>query len=352
MLNDYKKYVGIFLSIFFAFIIIVVLISFYIQPLEGELTRLGSYSERDFGWNLPQKKIKKDANTVNIYDGKRDVLIIGDSFSTNGIWQPFFRAKTDLTFETLDIRKTTVNKFLENKEFKKYPPKIMILQCVERELIYFFKDIKITCDRNHKQPFLIHVQKQPDYIHAAHNKEKRKTFDIQNINLNYTASVVLHSLIRAITGKDTRPTKRFSLTDRNLFSNRKNNEILLYEDDMNKLLWTKNDIEKTAFVISCLQNKVQSSGNTLFIFMLVPDKSTAYADYIATNVFKNRDNVWEYLTKKGVNLPRIDSVLKTAIDHKEKDIYTPNGTHWSARGYELAAETLAEFIRGKSISYQ
>ena len=84
--------------------------------------------------------------------------------------------------------------------------------------------------------------------------------------------------------------------------------------------------------------------------MLAPDKSTAYADYISTPVFKKKDKVWKLLTDYGINVPRIDILLKKAIDRGEKDIYSPSETHWSARGYELAAKDISEFIGKRSVA--
>ena len=347
----HKRYVRIFLTVLFINVTLILVIAFYIQPLEGELTRLGSYAERDFGWNAPQKKIRGDANIVKAYDGKSEVLIIGDSFSTNGVWQPFFREKTGLSYETLNIRKMSITDFLESKQFRKYPPRVIILQCVERELVYFFRDMDIICDKKISGEVRIPIQKYSTDPYSEYYEETRKTFHLRNFNLKYAASVVIHSLIRSITGTDTRNAKRFVLTNNSLFSNRKSNEILVYEGDMNKLSWSKADIEKAACVIRCLQDKVQSAGKTLFIFMLAPDKSTAYADYISTPEFRNRENIWKYLTYYGINVPRIDILLKTAIDRGEKDIYSPSGTHWSARGYELATEGISEFIKERSIVF-
>jgi hypothetical protein len=140
------------------------------------------------------------------------------------------------------------------------------------------------------------------------------------------------------------------LTNNRLFSNRKSGEILVYEGDINKLSWSKDDIEKVSCTIYGLQDKVQSTGKTLFIFMLAPDKSTAYADFISTPVFRRQENVWKFLTDYGINVPKIDILLKEAIDRGEKDIYSPSGTHWSARGYELAAKGISEFIEDRSVS--
>jgi hypothetical protein len=177
----------------------------------------------------------------------------------------------------------------------------------------------------------------------------RKTFDIWNINLRYAASVIVKTFIRNLFGRELRPTKRFYLTNNTLFSNKQNNEILIYEADMDKLTWNHEDITKATCSIRGLQNRIQANGKTLFIFMLAPDKSSAYADYIANPMFRNRENTQDWFAKYSINAPRIDLLLKEAIDSGMKDVYLPSGTHWSARGYEIAAECLVDFIKLHSI---
>ncbi len=341
----HKTYILIFSLILSISLMSLLAASFYIQPLEGELTRLGSYAERDFGCNISQKKLPGNAGLSTVYDGKSDVLIVGDSFSTNGVWQPFFRQKTGLSYVTLNIRQTSLPDLLESEQFKKHPPKILIVETVERELLFFFKDLNFACGAGPAKNFHISAPEFTEETDARYYEDTRKTFDPWNINLRYTASVMINGFMRKVFWRDSGDTRRFALTKGSLFSNRKSGEMLIYAGDMNKFSWRKKDIEKAVCAIRGLQDRVQSDGKTLFIFMLAPDKSSAYADYIDNNMFRQLHNMHQLLADKGVNTPRIDLSLKGAISRGEKDIYCPNGTHWSARGYELAAEGTVDFIR-------
>jgi hypothetical protein len=347
--SQFKQYIFIFGTVLSLLLLFMLGVAIYIQPLEGELTRLGSYAERDFGWNLAQKKLGGDANLAPAYQRYFDVLIIGDSFSTNGVWQPFFSKETGLSYVTLNIRKTYFHELLESQAFIDYPPKILIVQIVERELLYFFKDLALPCGSPINEDVKIAVQLTDSSRKKEYYEEVRKTFDIRNINLRYAASVMIKTFMRNLFGRELRPVKRFHLINNTLFSNKQSNEILLYDADMDKLTWDHEDIVKATCSIRALQNRIQANGKTLFIFMLAPDKSTAYADYIAYPVFRNRDDTQHWLIKYGINAPQIDLMLKKAIDSRIKDIYLPSGTHWSARGYEIAAECLVDFIKQHSI---
>lgn len=346
--TDFKKYVLVFFLTVSGFLALLLSASFYFQPLEGELTRLGSYAERDFGWNLPQKKIRGDANLVPAYDGKSDVLILGDSFSTNGVWQPFFGQMTGFTYETVNRRLTALHEVMESEEFRKKPPKVMVVECAERELFFILDDMNLRCSSHHQRRLSVLLRTHNNDAHPEYIVEMRKRFDISKLNLRYTSLVLFHSFIRELFGADFGVVKRFNLANRNLFSNRKNDQILVYEGDLYKLLWRNEDLEKAVCAIRGLQDKIESSGKTLFVFMFAPDKATAYADYIKDPMFRSALNTQRHLLKRGVHSPGIERLLKREIDRGVKDIYNPNGTHWSAYGYQIAAEGVADFIKNHS----
>ncbi|MBS4033336.1 MAG: hypothetical protein KGZ85_02620 [Ignavibacterium sp.] len=347
--SQFKKYIYVFGTILLLSLLFIFAAAIYFQPLEGELTRLGSYSERDFGWNLPQKKVRGDANMAKDYQGYYDVLIVGDSFSTNGVWQPFFRKETGLSYVTLDVRKTHIYDLLDSQSFRNHPPKVFIVQSVEREIVYFFSNLSFPCINNDNNNVKINLSFRPPGTSTEYYEEIRKTFDIRNINLRYTASVMFNAVIRKLHGRDLKYTQKYNLLSHSLFSNTKSNEILVYAGDIDKLNWKREGLTKSICAIRGLQNLVQKHGKTLFIFMLAPDKSTAYADYIAEPVFQTRLNIQQQFIDSGVNAPRIDLKLNQAIESGIKDIYLPSGTHWSATGYEIAAKCIVDFIKQHSI---
>jgi hypothetical protein len=340
-----RRYVYVFGMTLSISLVVMLAAAIYIQPLEGELTRLGSYAERDFGWNLPQKKVRGHANMASAYEERYDVLVVGDSFSTNGVWQPFFRQKTGLSYVTLNIRKTSFHDLLISQPFRNYPPKVMIVQSVERELLYFFKELDFTCDNERHDAFQVSLSAFTEDAGMESYEEARNAMDLRNINFRYAASVIVNGILRSISGMNSKSTMRFGLSKDTLFSNRRVHEILVFRGDMDKFTWRQEDISRAACSIRGLQDRVQANGKTLFIFMLAPDKSTAYADYIDSSVFRNRVDAQQWLFDYGINTPRIDLLLKEAINREEKDIYIPSGTHWSARGHKLAAKGLADFIR-------
>src|SRR3569833_1657581 len=74
------------------------------EPLTGDLTRIGYYAEKDFGWNAPQPVFQNAANGKAITF--LDILVIGDSYSKDNVWQSVFAANTHQqiqSFETAHV---------------------------------------------------------------------------------------------------------------------------------------------------------------------------------------------------------------------------------------------------------
>lgn len=56
-----------------------------VQPIAGDLTRIGFLPERSFGWNAPQPPIL--AAAANATPDKAGIVVVGDSFTWTGLWQ-------------------------------------------------------------------------------------------------------------------------------------------------------------------------------------------------------------------------------------------------------------------------
>lgn len=343
---EFKNYLLLLVCLLPAAILPLALTAIYIQPLEGELTRLGGYSERDFGSNSVQKTVGKDVHLSDSYDKYYDVVVVGDSFSKSGLWQSIFRKETGLSFTTLDVTTTSLDDFVANSLFKRSPPKIMVVEIGERLLLRKFAPLDTSCSQtvpstriNHEKPVFVR-----QHINFQH-KVRQRTVKLEDINLKYAMLFVQRSLVRYLLKRDFTPVKRYSLSRSDLFSNRKSDQILIFKEDLIKATWTREDILAAACRIRKLQDRVQENDKTLFVLMLIPDKSTAYADYMIDPRLPKMPRSHPLLAEQGVNLPRLDILLESAIKAGETDVYLPNDTHFGTRGYELVALSLIRFLQ-------
>ena len=76
----------------------------YLQPLDGDLTRIGAHAEREYGWNSPQTVFQQPLYTIGAYTEPHDMVVVGDSFATAmpaHQWQNHLVATTGLSLATL-----------------------------------------------------------------------------------------------------------------------------------------------------------------------------------------------------------------------------------------------------------
>src|SRR5690242_1592223 len=114
-----------------------------LEPLRGGLTRLGGYSENDFGGHLPQEHCAQlYTDLEDTLEREADVVIIGDSFSTGGggaFWQNYFYGLTGLRSVTVNMYHLgPFERLMEARPYKHHPPKLVICAIVERHLKLFF----------------------------------------------------------------------------------------------------------------------------------------------------------------------------------------------------------------------
>lgn len=343
---QFKNYLLLLVCILLPAILLLVFTAVYIETLDGELTRLGGYSERDFGWNSLQKAIGKDIHLGDRYDQYYDVVVVGDSFSRSGLWQSFFQKETGLSFTTLDVFTTSLDDFVANNRFRRFPPRIMVVEIGERGLLPKFPPRDISCSQTASSTRLNHEKLAFVRQHVSfQDKVRRRTVKLEDINLKYAQLFLQRSLVRYLLKYDFTEVKRYPLSRSDLFSNRKNDQILIFKDDLIKATWTQEEIRAAACGIKKLQDRVQENTKTLFVLMLIPDKSTAYADYIMDPQLHKIPSTHPLLAKQGINLPRIDILLESAIKAGEIDVYLPNDTHFGTRGYELVALSLVRFLQ-------
>lgn len=343
--TESKRYLLILISLVVSAMGILALTSVYIQPLSGDLTRMGGYAERDFGWNIPRNVLSNDFSLSGTYDRYYDIVVLGDSFSKSGMWQAFLTEKRNLTFTTLHWDDITVEGVINNNIFKTTPPKIFIVEMGVRTFPRRFASPKAICAPN---AFVniegLRLPKTTDSdIHFV-EITRGTTTDFSEINLKFALVYLENSLLRIVFKNDFTKVKKYDLTRNDLFSNKKNGEILVLNSWLDAKKWSDNEINNAICSALDVQNRIQSNGKTLFILVLIPDKSTAYNRYIINPEFASIEDITEKLLNKKINTPRLDSLLQEAIDRGEKDIYLPNDTHFGTKGYQITAASLENFL--------
>ncbi|MFM8333414.1 MAG: alginate O-acetyltransferase AlgX-related protein [Candidatus Methylumidiphilus sp.] len=356
---DHKRYVLGLVSLLFAEMLVLVGTSYYLEPLVGDMTRLGSYAENDFGWNDPQQVFVHEASPLlDSYEQYADILVVGDSFSFAGLfgmlnfpWQTFLAAETGLTIATIShythtvpprYDATLIPKIVSSDAFQKQPPRILIMEIVERQLS-ILPDVGGECAgivqsaKAHDLRFSPTAQPTRE----AQRKKERPPLAEQTA---YAQKYLLGLLRR--DSDETPIVSQLALTSSKLFSSKRSGVLLVYEGDIKKKNWGKSELTEIRCKLVKLQNLVQKNGKTFFVAMLVPDKLTAYSGYLQDRSDANSSVIGSLALDQSLHIPRIDKAIQAEIDAGAIDVYLPNDTHWAYRGHQTAASALNQYLQG------
>lgn len=317
------------------FFVIAISLSLYFQPISGDLTRIGHWSELDFGWQQPQPVVNVYANGALITNP--DVVVLGDSFSHPNIWQSYLaesRHLEILTFQYQDVG--CVDNWLHWVVEKNYARlHTVVLETVERGFVPLFKNLN-TCPR-----------RTPKYFELA---EKNVTPTRQQKGLTLDAGYLIPTATNTLraTWSDgpiaSGEVINSLLSTDKLFSNRKADRLLYFAEDELKMSWSEKDQAAAVGNLKRIQDYLAKKGLRLVV-IVVPDKSSAYRPYLANEASKSGyPDIFEQLKVAGVNNVNLLSYFQHAAA-ETVDLYLPNDTHLSTQGYKLLASKLAEYIR-------
>lgn len=354
-MRRYRDFNRLFLFTVLIVFVPLVIFSTYLEPLEGDLTRTGYYSENDFGWNSPQEQINdSQIKTNQEYDRYYDVVIIGDSFSLSGLWQSYLHQLTGLSILTVaksggkDLNQ--VERFLDKPIYKAAPPRLVIYESVERELV---KNLDRGINNCQIAPSptvdIIGITEAPS---SAKPLIRLKGDNKLDIKPGYAANYLFNNMFRALFNFNKTKVDKFHLSRSDLFSNRLSDEILIYKFDLYKDKWSSGQINSIRCSLAIIQNSVQSNGKTFFVFMAVPDKLTAYSEYIVNNVPIKNDTIDMLSHDEKLHIHRLDKSLKKAIQAGVKDVYLPSNTHWGSEGHKIAAKTMVDYLKESGVFVQ
>lgn len=335
-------------------------IGVYLQPLYGDLTRIGFYSERDFGWNstqviFPNEKLEFNASPDNS-SRYFDILVLGDSFSRyrpKFQWQNYLKVITRESIGTMNINEIRLIQVITSRGFREHPPKVLIMESVERELPHHLKQNMNICKKTPAENSKIDARSEITPIinwnwenyHADTTRQVDRETKLSEINLGYTLKYLRHNLF----GETVRnQVYKMNISRPAPFSSRDQSEFLIYDDDINKIKWWSDmGLSEMDCRIEAMRRQVEANGYTRFVLMVPPDKLTAYADFLRNPEFRHASLLSALSERHPELMPRFDNALITAIRSGEQDVYFPDDTHWASNGQRIAAKTLISFLRRK-----
>lgn len=321
-------------------------IGMYIEPLFGDLTRLGYFSERDFGWNAPQPVISVEgAGEVR----RPAVVVLGDSFSAMRAWQAVATQRSGLGFRTYFWRDPRVqessgcvSEWITSIKTLYPETRFVLLQTVEREFLLRFAANKPGCSSAHsgadfewqdpslpvRRPVIMRALPDPMYALIALGNSPGE-LDRPRVS----GLTVLMPLVRG-----------------DLFSNRRSDLLLFFGADSSlKSKWSVDGIRGAAENVRAIQDRAEQHGITVIV-LVIPDKSTIYSKYFKITpqpVTVPVPDVWRELAVRGVSQVDLKAVLSRAVPGTV-DLYLPDDTHLGNGGYILIGRAVADVLSSVS----
>ena len=332
---------------------VFIFLSLWVEPIEGDLTRSGGFTENDFGWNDPQQLFSYPLFKLagnRKYDRYYDVVVLGDSFSLTfprAQWQNYFVRATGLSLITYKVDDIDIESFVANPAYKDHPPRIVIYETVERSFVgRGTKWNKENCEPTafFKPPWKPIPLKPGNQPTSPHSRDTRA--GLFHPNLSSGVYFLKRSIKQAFNKKSHRAIK-IALNRNDLLSNRQSGELLVYRNDFERYQVSKENLNQATCGLSYIQNAFQKNRKTFFVGMIAPDKLTAYQKF--TKDFGHENIYWMDEVSKHLELhaPRFDLALQKGIALGGQDVYLPNDTHWGSAGHRIVAQTLIKYLTQK-----
>ena len=329
---SFKKYS---LSLIYLFLFIAVIfgcMEIFFEKLYGDLTRIGNFPERYFGWQSPQPSIPPDL--FKDYPlNEADILVIGDSFSMGRTWQTKLMSEglkvgtihwDDL--QTGGVLHSDLGNQLRSSGFKGH---YVIIQSIERLFQSRMNTLsKGTFHSIVKTSLVVGSEKLGDQLTS------RERVSWSKINGGGWSVKALYNSIKLFLNLPDNYLKSgdvqaIKLNGCYVFSHRLCNNYAIFATGVD------GDFDKKTFNSSA--NVLTININLLSlgiqpIWTIVPDKSTVYLGYGVLNKYPYK-NIWQQLAQyPELNAPDLGSVF-IRESRIIKDFYMPNDTHLSTNGF-------------------
>lgn len=336
---SFRKYSLILIYSLIIMAIIAWCMEFYFERLYGDLTRIGNFPERSFGWQSDQPSVAPE-HFKDYPLAEADILVIGDSFSVSRVWQSKLIADGlkvgTMTWQELrtdEALRADLGEALRAAGFK---GRYVIIESIERLFQTRMEVLSTSHDPIVKHELILNSA-FPMYPLV---KRERVTFSKLNgadwgvkalyntikLSLNLPEKYLKSGAVQAVVFDGCQ-----------LFSHRLCNYAIFVDGDFKKE--TFNSVDNVLTV-----NKNLQSVGIQPIWLIVPDKATIYLGYGKSTKYPYQ-NIWQNFAQ----YPELIAPdLGTEFTEKSrviKDFYMPNDTHLSTNGFLYLGEFMTSGMR-------
>ncbi len=324
-------------------------LALWLQPLHGDLTRIGGFAEREFGGNEPMAEFHPLLTSFGPYQHPADVLVIGDSFANvwpQQQWQNWLALKTGWRIHTLDVHKVNLDTLLSSDTFRRFPPRIVIWNVVERDLVDEYATGTGACEVRPPP-----AAPRPLPIQPSGNPPTPVSRPVyEGLNPGFVRTWAWQSFSRHVLRRNASDVLIYPLSRSDLFTSKSSDRLLVYRNDLRKSGWRSEDLARIRCGFANIVGRVQANGITRLITAIAPDKSSIYRPWLMSPSILPESRLASLLESFPAVDARLDQVLQRAIASGIQDVYMPNDTHWNATGQKLVADAILTTLTAEGLA--
>jgi hypothetical protein len=325
------------------------LLAWWLEPLYGDLTRIGGYAERDYGWNAPMEEFHPLLATFGDWEQPVDVLVLGDSFANlrpHQQWQNWLAARTGWRIHTLDKHLVDINELTASPLYRKHPPRVVIWNNIERDLKDEYAAGNGGCSFN---PVSLKLVPMEQHRGEKLARNVMRATELTAVNPGFVRVWLWKNLLRHINLYRS-DTLYLRLNRSDLFGSRASNGLLVIRKDLRKITWKDSDLDRIRCGYAEIASRFEANGTTRFVTAIAPDKSSAYRTWLAQPDDLPASLLPALLNRFPVPDARLDRAMARAIAAGTRDVYMPDDTHWGSAGQKLAADAIFNLIVSEGLT--
>lgn len=304
--------------------------SLHFGAIEGDLARVGGFTERDYAPRAQQPAPTLAPNTVALAEA--DVVILGDSFSKRLLWQGEFETLTGK--QTLTYQYDHVGcvsnwlRWLQGQRLK--PGAEVVIEIVERNFVPRFAEL-VRCPVF--QPVAVHR----DIVAPSDAGWWYSGFSLDIVNHGRILSNSLRLGMQA--SYRSGDVVNVALRNSQRFTNRRSDRLLYLVDDEGKNDWSPAQVARAVSNLQTVQARFAASG-IKFRMLVIPDKSSVYRDDIVEP--RIRASTITRDVHAADLLPIDTTTCLRTLAMQVPDFYLPDDQHTGVTGFRLLASSLAK----------
>jgi hypothetical protein len=323
---SFKRYSLILIYAFFFIGMIIWSMEFFFETIYGDLTRVGNFSEHDFGWRSTQAIIPVE-QFKDYPLAEADILVIGDSFSMPRAWQARLVADglkvATIHWEELKTSgrwgslPDNLGEALRTAGFK---GRYLVIESIER----LFQERMESLSKAHNP-----IVKYNLVINAAPFAQRHR-ISLNKLNGVSWGGTTLYNKIKLSLNLPesylkSGLTQAVNFEGCQVFSHRLCHYAIFFDEDFKKKTFAS-----ITNVLSINKN-LQAIGIKT-IWLIVPDKSTVYLGYGTLNKYPY-ENIWQQCSKyPELIAPDLGEIFRQK-SRTVQDLYMPNDSHLSTNGF-------------------